>query len=369
MGMRPGIYAASTANGDYAEKLIWGCAMGDALGAPVEFMPIGADYTVRGMDDYTGAPTPPIRPHGTYTDDTAMALCIADAIIASDGKGPDGYPGVDAPGIMRRFSGWLNSGLHAPTGMCDDVGYTCREAIDNFDAGCPQAATPGGGWGRNYRDSHSNGNGSLMRMAPVIALCVGVSDPRERTRIVREAGATTHAHPRSVLGCLIMEEYCRDLIIRAQRLDYAARVDTIANVMDRLRHELSNDTGTIDLIREFPEYEPMTEPDFAHAEVHGSGYVVNTLLAAMQSIIANDGPRTAMLQSVHYGRDNDTIGAVCGTIAAVAYDEPLPQDWLAFMRDSLSRQAPARRAPDAKLDIDDTATRLAALLPVLVRTK
>ena len=133
-------------NQDRYTGCLLGLAVGDALGAPIEFRPPGSFEPL--TDLIAGGPFNLQR--GQYTDDTTMALCIAESILAKHGFDP-----VDQ---LVRFVRWFRHGYLSSTGTCFDIGNTTRASLEDFELTGEPFRSPGG---------LSGGNGAIMRLAPV----------------------------------------------------------------------------------------------------------------------------------------------------------------------------------------------------------
>lgn len=139
---------------DKARGMLVGLAVGDALGAPVEFLPEPSDYYIKEMGGKIAHFHDNLRaPKGVWTDDTEMALCIADSLLVNDG--------YDSYDIMQRFRAWSEEGYRTYDGMpACDVGMQTNRAIDEFIA---HPVVP-----KDFPKTESAGNGAIMRLAPII---------------------------------------------------------------------------------------------------------------------------------------------------------------------------------------------------------
>ena len=172
--------------------LILGVAVGDALGVPVEFKKRGT-FRVTGMQGYGTHNQPP----GTWSDDTSLTLALADNLLAG-GDTPD------LECIAWGLTQWYDNAAYTPHGKAFDVGNATAEAIKRLKKGvAPEKA---GGTGE-----HDNGNGSLMRIAPLTFYMFGIRNAEERFRIVRDVSSITHAHEWSVAACHIYVEMLNKL--------------------------------------------------------------------------------------------------------------------------------------------------------------
>ncbi len=172
---------------------IFGSAVGDALGVPVEFSSREARRRdpVIDMRGY-GAH---LQPAGTWSDDTSLALCLAESLTER---------GLDYRDQASRFVAWLRNGLWTPHGEVFDIGNATRRAIHNLAAGRdPLAAGPAG--------EFDCGNGSLMRIAP-LALYLAFADEDQRVEAAMLGSRLTHGHPRCQLACAMFCEVIAGLV-------------------------------------------------------------------------------------------------------------------------------------------------------------
>jgi ADP-ribosylglycohydrolase len=150
-------------------SLLFGLAVGDALGVPVEFLPRGS-FRAAGMRGYGTHNQPP----GTWSDDTSLTLCLADSL--SRGFSPDD--------IARNFINWYDEGAFTAHGTVFDIGMATSKAINRLKAGvAPEKA--------GCAEANENGNGSLMRIAPLVFYLAGRPEA-ERFNITKVASSITH---------------------------------------------------------------------------------------------------------------------------------------------------------------------------------
>lgn len=256
-----------------------GLAIGDALGAPVEFcgrgtFPEVTEYRSGGKFDL---------PAGAWTDDTAMSLCLAQSLIIKEG--------FDANDLLERFSKWLEFGENTSTGISVGVGQNTLRTLGAFRRNGTLVAEKIG--------SKNDGNGSLMRLT---AVALYAKNSLEFARdLASLQSRTTHASD-------IADECCQflaDLICRlCQGQEYAAAKQFSMN------HDWSYPLQSI------------LETDYADSLPHGiksSGYVVDTLQSALWAIENSNSFEEAVLKAVNLGDDADTVGAVVGQIAGAIY--------------------------------------------------
>ena len=311
---------------DYINGSIWGLVVGDALGVPVEFKEreILRKHPVTDMMEYGSH----YQPKGTWSDDSSMMLCTLDSL------GDKG--GIDYDDIMARFASWLYEGEYTPYGETFDYGgATCR-AIERYRHG----VAPLKCGGRAERD---NGNGSLMRILPVVLYqfekyrhFIHCNRPAIIQPICR-VSALTHAHPISLLGCGLYAQLLGALIndkhynTSSEPSDSLIDLTAMAMEDNLCRYiewncELKScaDVSQYDRLKDMRTFAALPED-----EIRSGGYVVNTLEAAMWCFLNTDNYADCVLKAVNLGRDTDTTAAVAGSIAGAYYGmEAIPTEWL-----------------------------------------
>lgn len=302
-----------------------GLAAGDALGVPVEFEPRSAREAdpVRGM---RGGGTWRLEP-GTWSDDTSLALCLAESIVEK---------GFDPEDSGRRSLAWLDRGLWTAKGEAFDVGGATRAALSRIRSGLP--AVLAGGRGEN-----DNGNGSLMRILPASLWLSSLPEPA-RFRAIAAYSATTHGHPRSMLACWL---HC---LVAGRLLRGEAPAKAYVHAMEEARSLLPGLPSSARA--EAGAYARVLDGSLAQApasSIRGSGYVLHCLEASLWCLATTRDFASCVLAAVNLGEDADTTGAVAGGLAGLAYGRPsINADWAA----TLARTA----------EIEALAARLAALI-------
>ncbi len=291
-----------------------GVAVGDALGVPVEGVS-RKRLRARPVEEMLPASRWGLPP-GTWSDDTSLTLCLA-ASLAELGR-------LDLDDVGRRFVRWLDEGYWSPHGQPVGIGRTTRQAIARLRRGVPAEKTGGKGeW--------SNGNGSLMRILPV-ALFFADAEVQELLEAAHRVSAITHAHPRSQMACGIYCLVARELLhgqdVRTA-LENGIRVASGLYASEPFAGERVHFSRVLDL----------SILDAKESEVRSSGYVVDTLEAAFWCLARTGTFREAVLLAVNLGGDTDTVGAVTGGLAGVAYGEgAIPSAWI----DALARSEEIR---------------------------
>lgn len=285
---------------------LWGSLVGDALGVPVEFIDRATvqENPVTDMREFGTHD----QPRGTWSDDGALILCTADSLVNHEFNLAD---------MGDRFVRWMNDGLWTANGDVFDIGGTTGTALRRIAEG-----TPADQAGERHEDS--NGNGSLMRILPVVLRFA--DEPMETfADRVEKISAITHGHGRSRLACVFY-----GLIIR-QILSGLLPVAAFASARTEFAKFYSHSP-------EFPKFRHILEDDLTilpEGEIVSTGYVLHTLHASLWCLVTTQNFRDCVLKAVNLGYDTDTTGCVAGGLAGVAYGmKSIPKDWI----DQLARK-------------------------------
>jgi ADP-ribosyl-[dinitrogen reductase] hydrolase len=278
-----------------------GLAAGDALGTTLEFQMPGS---FKPITDIVGGGPFDLKP-GEWTDDTSMALCLAESLVAKQG--------FDAVHQLETYVGWWKHGHFSVKGRCFDIGITTSRSLSRFE----QTRSPQAG----SADPSAAGNGSLMRLAPAPLAFAG--SPNEAIARAGESSTTTHAAPECVDSC----RYFAALLLGA--------------IKGQSKQELL-DAKVAGLV---PKVAEIAEGSFKRKEppqIRGSGYVIHTLEAALWAFNRSNSFREGALAVVNLGEDADSTGAVYGQIAGAFYGEAgIPAEWRAklAMRETIEALA------------------------------
>ncbi|HZQ96719.1 MAG TPA: ADP-ribosylglycohydrolase family protein [Candidatus Sulfotelmatobacter sp.] len=273
-----------------------GLATGDALGTTVEFERPGTFDPVTGM---TGGGVFGLKA-GEWTDDTSMALCLADSLVECRGFNPTDQ--------LERYVRWYKTGYLSSNGRCFDIGTTVQAALARFqrthDAYCGST------------DKMSAGNGSLMRLCPVPL--VWWQRPEQAIEFSGDSSRTTHGARTAVDAC----RYFGALLVGAlsgveKQVLLSAQYSPVENYW--AKHPLT------------PEIEEVASGSFKTRQppaIESTGYVVKTLEAALWAFHGTSTFEDGCLRAVNLGGDADTCGAVYGQLAGAFYGERgIPQRW------------------------------------------
>lgn len=284
---------------------VFGHAVADAVGVPTEFLPrekLMAD-PITDMIGYGSHD----MPKGTWSDDTSMALCTLQSLVVKKK--------IDLDDIMQKFVRWEKDGWMTPHGEVFDIGHTCLMSIARYVQGADVFSCGG----TRERD---NGNGSLMRIAPVSLYNYrkSVSD-KEAYENIRAVSALTHAHDRACVACGIY-----DILLR--RLIGAPKKETVKTALCEAASFFADRAETASYARLFaPDFE-----DPPLSSIRSGGYVVDTLEAAVWCLLKTDSYRACVLLAANLGDDTDTVAAVAGALAGILYGyDAIPAEWVAAL--------------------------------------
>jgi ADP-ribosylglycohydrolase len=270
-----------------------GLAVGDALGAAVEFSSPGSFAPVTGYR--SGGPHG--LKAGEWTDDTSMALALADSMASV---------GWDLNDQARRYVEWWKTGKYSVNGRCFDIGNTTRSALSRFLASKNALAS-------GDASERASGNGSIMRLAPVP---VGHADlypdnVEELSRLADESSLPTHASEQCRSAC----RYLATVLAALVRGEDRAAV-------------LSPDWKPLQLLNDVyplhPLIQEVAQGSFRHKQppaIEGSGWVVKSLEASLWAFHDAGTFEEAVLRAVNLGDDADTTGAICGQLAGACWGE------------------------------------------------
>lgn len=294
-----------------------GLIVGDALGVPVEFMSRTElmKNPVTGMREYGTHH----QPMGTWSDDSSMALAELDSIRT--------VGTIDYTDMMERFSRWCMHGKYTPFGEVFDIGIATSRALMNYAKGIAPLESGG-------KTEWDNGNGSLMRILPVCLYLFErqkkvCTSENESIYIIHAVSALTHAHIRSQMACGIYY-----FLVKAILEEEGSPENRLQKGMDRAyqyyRQDLSNH-------RELENYKRLADlSEFKETPKEGiksSGYVVDTLEAAVWCLLHSHSYKETVLMAVNLGEDTDTVGAVAGGLAGLYYkEEGIPQEWTQILQ-------------------------------------
>jgi ADP-ribosylglycohydrolase len=270
-----------------------GLAVGDGLGAAVEFKAPGSFAPVTGYR--SGGPHG--LKAGEWTDDTSMALALADSIATA---------GWDLNDQASRYVEWWKKGKYSVNGRCFDIGYTTRMALSTYIDDKNALAS-------GDRSERASGNGSIMRLAPVPIRYAGLypNKVEEISRFAEESSLPTHASEQCLSACRYLATVLAALIHGEDR-------DEVLSPDWQPLQQLNDIKALHPLIQEIAQGSFRQKQPPA---IQGSGWVVKSLEASLWAFHDAETFEEAVLRAVNLGDDADTTGAVCGQLAGAYWGE------------------------------------------------
>lgn len=276
---------------DRALGCLLGLAVGDAVGTTLEFT--ARDSRPRLSDMIGGGPFG-LEP-GEWTDDTSMAIALGHSLL--------GHETLDQTDLMTRFVRWWRDGEYSCRGVCFDIGITTRQALSTFErTGDPVAGST---------DPQSAGNGSLMRLAPVVLHGQAIGELGGLETAIAQS-VTTHGAQACIDSCY---EF-------AMRLHFA--------IAGKTRSFLFYFTGSPGDDAAVAKVLEGSWRGKRRSEIHSTGYVLHSLEAALWCVARTSNFRDAILLAANLGDDADTTAAITGQLAGALYGRSgIPEEWLA----------------------------------------
>lgn len=275
---------------------IIGLVVGDALGVPVEFKKRDT-YTVTNMTGYGTHNQPP----GTWSDDSSMTLATLES-IGRLGR-------VNPADIMENFFMWFEHAAFTPYGEVFDVGIGTAKAINRYAGGVKPLKC-------GSKTRMDNGNGALMRILPVSML----PDRTYNQIDILNVAHLTHAHIISDFGCLVYSAIVESLMSGMEK------EEAIFNGIQTFQEQI----GNISMLTGYSRLPNIQQ--LKREEIKSSGYVVDTLEAALWCVLHGHNYKSTVLMAVNLGEDTDTVAAVAGGLAGILYgcsgERGVPEEWI-----------------------------------------
>jgi len=282
---------------------LFGVAIGDALGVPAEFKNRQA-LELEPIQDFEGYKSHN-QPPGTFSDDSSLTFCLAESLC-------NGYDLYD---IGSRFIQWLDNNYWTAGGEVFDVGMTTHRAISRLKTGTKPPLA-------GDFDEDCNGNGSLMRILPLL-FYIREFDIGKRYEITKEVSSITHGHIRSVIACFYYLEFALELLKGSDK-------QTAYNSAGKRVHEFI--TAKRIVKSEIDVFAPLLLDNIMKLSTYAIpsyGYVMNTIKASIYCFMTTDNYKEATLMAVNLGNDSDTTAAVTGGLAGLYYGfDSIPEKWI-----------------------------------------
>lgn len=291
---------------------LYGVCVADALGVPVESKSREA-LVVNPVIDMRGYGTNN-QPPGTWSDDSSMTLALADSI----GK----KQGIHTHDIMDRFISWYREELYTAWGERFDIGHTTAQALMRYESGVEPVLCGG-------NKQSSNGNGSLMRILPVVYALyprygANLSAHTKPMEYIHKVSGLTHRHPVAKSACGIYVNIA-SFLLKGTNLEEAVSSGISDSLAWYDTHDPFSDyTDVWERITDVERFRKLPEK-----EIKSGGYVVETLEAAIWCLLNTNNYEECVLKAVNLGYDTDTTAAVAGGLAGLYYGfDDIPADWI-----------------------------------------
>lgn len=292
---------------------IMGVVVGDALGLPVQFK-CREELEKNPLKDMIGYGTFHM-PEGSWSDDSSLTLAALASIRECNG--------INLEDIMKRFAEWLIEGEYTPFGYAYDQGATCIRAITNYVKSHDVESC-------GVTGERANGNGALMRIMPVCLWAYEKEQAGEWTvekaiEQIHKVAGLTHNHLRSHIACGIYYFMVKNILNHAGNLQ--ERLQTGMNeAAEFYRNDIRN-------LVQWEHYQRMSDMKVFQTvpveRIKSSGYVVDSLEAAVWCLLNTDTFEDCLLKASNLGYDTDTVAAIAGGLAGLFYGgEKIPQGWL-----------------------------------------
>ena len=293
-----------------ARDIIIGVAVADAVGVPVEFqtrmqldlMPV---KMMRSYGTYN-------QPKGTWSDDSSLTFCLADSLAKN----------FDLADIAKQFIRWKNFSKWTPHGEVFDIGITTSNAINVLDMLMKQEKLDELLYLKSD-DEYSNGNGSLMRIAPLYFYLKSSKESIEsQFETIWQVSALTHGHIRSAIACTIY------LMMMEELIDGNEIEIAYGNTQNRTKVFFQNKDISKKEIQHFDRLIENDISKLSRKSIKSDGYVMSSLEATFWCLLNSESYEETILKAVNLGHDTDTTAAIVGGLAGVVYGiEGIPDDW------------------------------------------
>ena len=282
---------------------IIGFVVGDAMGVPLEFC-MREKLMQKPTTEMLGYGSHNV-PKGAWSDDSSMTLATVDAIIKDNG--------VNFNTIANNFLEWVKNAKYTSTDRVFDIGRTCLRAIGRYENKKDVAEKCGG------TSEMDNGNGSLMRMLPLVYYCYAKEmNEKEIYKLVKNVSSITHRHEISIMGCFIYVMYGIALL-KNKNLTQAYRT------VKKIKY---NTYFTDKTINRYYRLLRKNINKYSLDEIKSTGFIIDTLEATIWVLLNTKTFNQAIIGAINLGNDTDTVGACVGGIAGLYYGlENINKTW------------------------------------------
>ncbi|NQX84662.1 MAG: ADP-ribosylglycohydrolase family protein [Flavobacteriaceae bacterium] len=289
---------------------LFGLAIGDALGVPVEFKTRAylKQFPVKTMMAYGTHH----QPKGTWSDDSSLAFCLAETLSEN----------YDINAVGQKFVQWKDEQIWTPHGKVFDIGIQTRSAITYLSHIFRKSDYDAITYLKYETDEYTNGNGALMRILPLLFYIKNKSID-EQFDIIKEVSSLTHGHIRSALSCLIYLKLAEH-IVNGLSLEKAYNATRIIIKEFFCDNKISD--YEVNMFSRLVDYDISLLDE---NQIKSSGYVLHTLEASFWCLLNSKSYEETVLKAVNLGEDTDTTGAVTGGLGGLVYGyEAIPNEWI-----------------------------------------
>jgi len=290
---------------------LFGVAVGDAVGVPFEFSSREAMKSdqAKGMIGY-GTYN---QPEGTWSDDSSLTFCLAESLVT----------GYDLEDISTNFIKWKSEAYWSARGSLFDIGMTTSKAITRLEKILDDNDLEELKRQKYYGDEYDNGNGSLMRIIPLLFYIEG-KEIKEQFEIIWEVSALTHRHIRAAMSCLIYLKLA-EKILEGEDKEIAYK---------EMRSEILEFWEEMDFsIDERKHFEKVIQQDIRQTKIDdlkSGGYVIEVLESSIWFFLNRENYKDTILSIINIGHDTDTSAAIAGGLAGIYYGlNGIPDYWVA----------------------------------------
>ncbi len=298
-------------NRQQIKEMFLGFALADALGVPVEFQSrdVLAQNPVNSMAGYGTH----FQTEGTWSDDSSLALCLADSLTK----------GYDLKDIALKFIQWKRNSLWTPRGEVFDIGIQTTRSIDRLvnillrDRDEERLSLI-----KYDDDEYTNGNGSLMRILPLLYYIKG-KEIKEQFAIIWDVSSLTHGHIRAAIACLVYLKFA----------EYVSEGSSLREAYEEMRKDIKEFFKVAEIAAyEVDKFHRIIENDISiveEDEINSGGYVIETLEASFWCLLNSESYLEAVFKAINLGDDTDTTATVVGGIAGLYFGmKDVPEIWI-----------------------------------------
>ncbi|NME71395.1 ADP-ribosylglycohydrolase family protein [Flammeovirga aprica] len=293
-----------------AKDLLFGVAVGDALGVPFEFSS-RAQMKTKPAKDMVGYKTHN-QPLGTWSDDSSLTFCLAESLTG----------GYSLLSLSKKMIQWKNENYWTARGEVFDIGITTSKAISKLEALIDKGKVDELHLLKYDAIESDNGNGSLMRILPLL-FEVKNKDIEAQFDIIWENSALTHPHIRAAMSCLIYLKFAEYLMKGIDKFQ----------AYKKMQSDIINFWQTMNFsVDEQSQFERIIQNDINNLpedQIMSGGYVIESLEASLWSFLNTDNFESSVLKAINFGHDTDTTAAITGGLSGIYYGfENIPVYWV-----------------------------------------